>query len=216
MAVKFGDVKGSAKKGIDNLYKFVDGTNEFRLVGDVLPRYVYWIKGTGGKDIPFECLAFSREAEKFTNEEQDYVREFYPELKCSWSYVAHAIATVDGDKKIVVVNLKKKLFQQIITLAEDLGDPTDVDTGWDIVFKKEKTGPLAFNVEYTLQQMKCKKRPLTEGEKALLADMKTLEEVLPRPTPEAQKALLEKIASGDDIGGEEAKATPTATDDLPQ
>jgi hypothetical protein len=212
MAIKFGEVKGSAKKGIDNLYKFKDGENIFRLVGDVLPRYVYWIKGTGGKDIPFECLSFSREAEKFTNEETDYVREFYPDLKCSWSYVAQAIDPTE--KKLVVVNLKKKLFQQILTLAEDLGDPTDLESGWDINFKKEKTGPLAFNVEYTLNQIRCKKRPISAEERELLNSMKSLEEILPRPTPEAQKKLLEKIASGEDVETE-AKPVATATDDLP-
>jgi hypothetical protein len=214
MAVKFGDVKGSAKKGIDNLYKFVDGTNEFRLVGDVLPRYVYWIKGTGGKDIPFECLSFNREAEKFTNVEKDWVKEYHPEQKCSWSYVAQAFATVDGVRKLVVVNLKKKLFQQIISLAEDLGDPTDPDSGWTIVFKKEKTGPLAFNVEYSLQQLKCKKSPLSAEEKEMLKEMKSLEEILPRPTPDAQKALLDKIASGEDVEASAPQAA-TATDDLP-
>ena len=213
MAVKFGDVKGSAKKGIDNLYKFVDGINEFRLVGVVLPRYVYWIKGTGGKDIPFECLSFNREAEKFTNVEKDWVKEYHPEQKCSWSYVAQAFATVDGVRKLVVVNLKKKLFQQIISLAEDLGDPTDPETGWVVVFKKEKTGPLPFNVEYSLQQLKCKKAPLSDEEKEMLKEMKSLEEILPRPTPDAQKALLDKIASGEDV--ETAPQAATATDDLP-
>lgn len=215
MGIKFGNVKGSARKGVDNLYKFVDGNNEFRLVGDVLPRYVYWVKGTGGKDIPFECLAFSREAEKFTNEEKDWVKEFYPDLKCSWSYVAQAIATVEGVKKLVVVNLKKKLFQQILTLAEDLGDPTDVKDGWTVSFKKEKTGPLAFNVEYTLNQLKCKKSALTQEELDLLKEMKPLEEILPRPTPEAQKSLLEKIEKGEDAEAEQA--TPAnSLDDIPQ
>ena len=214
MAVKFGDVKGSAKKGIDNLYKFVDGINEFRLVGDVLPRYVYWIKGTGGKDIPFECLSFNREAEKFTNVEKDWVKEYHPEQKCSWSYVAQAFANVDGVRKLVVVNLKKKLFQQIISLAEDLGDPTNPENGWTVVFKKEKTGPLPFNVEYSLQQLKCKKSPLSAEENEMLKEMKSLEEILPRPTPDAQKALLDKIASGEDVEAAPAQ-TATATDDLP-
>jgi len=217
MAVKFGDVKGSAKKGIENLYKFVDGINELRLVGDVLPRYVYWIKGTGDKDIPFECLSFDREAEKFTKVEKDWVQEYYPELKCSWSYVAQAFATVEGSRKLVVVNLKKKLFQQIISLAEDLGDPTDTENGWTIIFKKEKTGPLPFNVEYSLQQRKCVKTPLTEEEKEMLKEMKSLEEILPRPTPEAQKILLDKIISGEDVDtSTTATATTTASDDLPQ
>jgi len=212
MAIKFGNVKGAAKKGIDNLYKFKDGENIIRLVGDVLPRYVYWVKGTDNKDIPFECLAFSREAEKFTNEEEDVVREFFPDLKCSWSYAAQVINV--QEQKLEVINLKKKLFQQIISLSEDLGDPTDPENGWDVNFKKEKTGPLAFNVEYTINQLRCKKRPLNEAERALLAEMKPMEEIFPRPTPEAQRKLLEKITSGTTEEG--PVPTVEATDDLPQ
>jgi hypothetical protein len=37
-----------------------------------------------------------------------------------------------ADKKPVVINLKKKLFEEILTAAEDLGDPTDVVTGLTI------------------------------------------------------------------------------------
>lgn len=212
MAIKFGNVKGAAKKGIENLYKIKDGENVIRLVGEVLPRYVYWIKGTDNKDIPLECLAFSRDAEKFTNEEEDCVREFYPDLKCSWSYAAQVLDISTG--KLEVINLKKKLFQQIIALAEDLGDPTDVETGWDIYFKKEKTGPLAFNVEYTLLQRRCKNRALTEDERAVLAGMKPMDEIFPRPTAEAQRKLLEKIAAGEEAP--ETSAGPQMTDDIPQ
>ena len=69
--------------------------------------------------------------------------------------------------KVKVVNLKKKLWEQIITAAEDLGDPTDPDTGWDICFKRVKTGPLPYNVEYQLQALKCKPRPLHDEERSL-------------------------------------------------
>ena len=82
--------------------------------------------------------------------------------------------------------------------AEDLGDPTDPETGWDVHFKRVKTGPMAYNVEYQLQALKCKPRPLTEGEQALVADLKSMDEVLPRPTPDAQKELLDRLREGAD------------------
>lgn len=125
MGIKFGDVEGKAKKNASYTYK--DGENVLRLVGDVLPRYLYWLKSSDGKDIPMECLAFDRSEEKFTNQEVDWVRKKFPELKCSWAYAIQAIDPVE--KKLILVNLKKKLFEQIKTAAEDLGDPTDVDTG---------------------------------------------------------------------------------------
>ena len=82
--------------------------------------------------------------------------------------------------------------------AEDLGDPTDVETGWDVCFKRVKTGPMAYNVEYQLQALKCKPRPLTDEEKELIADLKSMDEVLTRPTPDAQKELLDRLREGAD------------------
>ena len=113
-------------------------------------------------------------------------------MKCTWSY---AIQCIHGGK-VKVLNLKKKLLEQIILAAEDLGDPADPETGWDVYFKRLKTGPMAYNVEYQLQPLKCKPRPLTEDEQELIAELKSMDEVLPRPTADAQKELLDRIRSG--------------------
>lgn len=192
MALGFNQSKGSAVKNVIDAYEYKNGENSIRIVGDILARYVYWIQGENGKNIPFECLAFDRNQERFTNAEKDWVKEFYPDLKCTWSYATQCI---DGDK-IKVINLKKKLWEQIIAAAEDLGDPTNPDTGWDIKFTRKKTGPHVFNVEYQLHVLKCKSRPLSEEEKELIKDLKSMDEVMPRPTPEAQKELLTRISSG--------------------
>ena len=103
-----------------------------------------------------------------------------------------------------ILHLKKKLWEQIITAAEDLGDPTNVETGWDVQFKRVKTGPLPYNVEYQLQALKCKTRALTEDELDLISDLKSMDEVMPRPTPDAQKELLDRIR---DAGSEEIDET---------
>jgi hypothetical protein len=189
MALSFNQSKGQAQKSEINTYKYSEGDNSVRLVGDILARYVYWIKGENDKNIPMECLSFSRNDERFVNKEKDWVREFYPDLKCGWSYAMQCIH--DGEVK--VLNLKKKLWEQIITAAEDLGDPTDPETGWDVKFKRVKTGPLAYNVEYQLQVLKCKPRPLTDAERTLVATLKSMDEVMPRPTPDAQKELLDRL-----------------------
>ena len=83
-----------------------------------------------------------------------------------------------------------------MTAAEDLGDPTDFNTGWDVKFKRVKTGPLAYNVEYQLQVLKCKPRPLDESELALVAELRSMDVVMARPTPDAQKELLDRIREG--------------------
>lgn len=194
MALKFNETKGKAVKKSVEAYEYKDGENVVRLIGGVLPRYVYWLKGSNNKDIPVECLAFDRDKEKFTNKETDHVPTFYPEAKCSWSYSINCIDPKDG--KVKVLNLKKKLFEQILTAAEDLGDPTDYDTGWDVVFKRQKTGPLPFNVEYTLAVLKCKRRALSKDEQALADAAENIDAKYPRPTPDDVLALLEKFASG--------------------
>jgi hypothetical protein len=194
--LSFGSVKGSAKKEKADSYKIVDGDNSVRLFGNILPRYVYWIKGTNGKNLPFECLEFNRQTESFDKAEKDWVKEFYPDLKCGWSYSMMCLD--NGVPKIF--NFKKKLFDQIMANIEDLGDPTDPENGWDLKFQKKKTGPLPINVEYTLQVMKCanSKRPLTDAESEAIAASKTIEELLPRATPAAQKELLEKLQKGEE------------------
>lgn len=201
MALKFGETKGKAVKKSVESYEYKDGENTVRLIGGVLPRYVYWLKGTNNKDIPVECLAFDREKEKFTNVETDHVPSFFPDKKCSWAYSINCIDPKDG--KVKVLNLKKKLFEQILTAAEDLGDPTQYDSGWDVVFKRQKTGPLPFNVEYTLAVLKCKRRALTPDERAMADSAEDIDSKFPRPTPEEVKAALEKIAAGSDENQEQ-------------
>lgn len=195
MAIGFNQSKGSAQKDRADSYAYQDGENRVRLVGDLLARYVYWVEGENKKQLPFECLAFNRSTEKFDNAEVDHVKEFYPDLKCTWAYAIQCIDLRTGELKIL--NLKKKLMAQMMEVADQLElDPTDPETGFDIIFVKKKTGPLPINVEYTVQQIKCKQRSLTEKERELVASLKSMDEVLPRPTADAQKALLQKLQSG--------------------
>ena len=138
-----------------------------------------------------ECLSFDRNSETFNNVEHDHVRDFYPDLKCGWAYAVQGIDY--SDKTVKVVNLKRKLFDQILVAMEDLGNPTDAETGWDIFFKRLKTGPQVFNVEYQLQVLKCKPRELEDIEQELIAELNSMYDVLPRPTPDAQLELLKRI-----------------------
>lgn len=212
MALSFKQTKGKAQSNKVESYEYKDGENTVRLIGGVLPRYIYWLKGTNNKDIPVECLAFNREKEKFDNIETDHVQEFFPEVKCSWSYTVNCIDPKQN--KVVALNLKKKLFEQILTAAEDLGDPTDHDTGWDVVFKRVKTGPLPFNVEYQLQVLRCKPRKLTAEERTMADAAKSIDEKFPRATPEEILALLHKITSAADDETTESAEQKEAVKDL--
>ena len=200
MALSFNKQTGGAQKSSISSFQYKDGDNKLRIVGDILARYVYWITGENGKNIPMECLSFDRNSERFNNVEKDWVREYYPDLKCGWSYATQCI----DNGEIKVVNLKKKLWEQIITAAEDLGDPTDTETGWDICFKRVKTGPLPYNVEYQLQALKCKPRALTEDELTAIVDLKSMDDVMSRPTPDAQKELLDRVRNHGEETDDEA------------
>jgi hypothetical protein len=215
MALDFKNTKGKAEKGGAEAFKFTDGDMSVRLHGGILPRYMYWVKGTNDKDIPLECLAFDRNEERFNNKDTDHVQKFFPEVKCSWAYSVNCIDLKDGKSK--VFNLKKKLFEQILTVADTLGDPTDPDTGWDIVFKRTKTGTHAFNVEYTLKQLACKVRPLTEQEREVIAADKTIDEKYPRPTSDDILKTLERITkpnSDEDGDGAVNNSDGEAVNDL--
>lgn len=201
MAKKFGDTSGSGTKDKLPQYEYKNGDHKLRLVGDVLPRYIYWVKNPKtGKDMPVECLGFDREQETFTNIETDHVRKMYPDMKCTWAYAILCLDLNGNTPELKVLNLKRKLFEQIKSLAGELGDPTDETEGWDVEFDRKKTGPHAFNVEYTLKQLACSKnmRPLTDEEKEVVENGPVIDDVLPRVTPEKQKEFLDRIHKPDD------------------
>lgn len=209
MGLKFTESKGSAQKTSLKQYSYADGDNKLRLVGDILPRYVYWVEGENKKQVPLECLAFNRETETFDNVETDWVKKYHPEKRCGWAYAIQCI----HEGEIKILNLKKTLMEQIKLAADDLGDPTDPETGWDVHFRRLKTGPNVYNVDYQLQALKCKPRPLTDSEQSLVANLKSMDEILPRPTADQQKTFLESVAQEAGVPAEVSKELEA--EDLP-
>lgn len=191
MSLGFNDTNGEAKSSKINYFKFEDGDNIFRLVGGVLPRYVYWNPTPKGVSIALECLGFTRETETFDNKEKDWFNHYFPDIKCKWSYVVQAF---NEKGELVVVSLRKKMFEAIKQNAvKHWGDPTDPDKGMKIVVVKTKTGPKAFNVDYTIDVLGCKVQPLTDEQKELLEESPSIDELFPRQTPAEQKANIERI-----------------------
>lgn len=201
-ALSFNQVKGESSKDKTPSYKMKNGNNKVRIIGGVLARYIYWVPNKGGNNSPVECLAFDRDQEKFTNVEKDWVKEYYPDLKAEWAYASLVLDMDNPEAPIEIFNHKKKLLKSIIDVVEDLGDPTDPDKGWDVVFGRAKTGPKVYNVEYTLQPLKCKARPLTEEERAKVEAHPTIDEVLKRPDADSIKKYLDELRSGASSDGE--------------
>lgn len=218
MGVGFSDAHGSAQKTGLEYVKLEFGTNSFRIVGPLRARYAYW-KELKTNNIPVECLSFDPEQERFANIETDWFKYYFPNAKCVWSYVA---TVIDKDGKPKLCGLKKKLFEQIQSTAKKLGDPTDPKEGWPIVFEKKKTGVNRFNVEYILDPFACQegKGPLTEEEKEIVANMKSIDEMVPRMTAEEQKAFIESAwintqETGDQEAVDELSKEETDTEDAP-
>ena len=219
MAIKFNKLQGKASKSGPERFKFVDGLNQFRIVSPVIPQYKYWLKTKDDMSVPMDCLGFDRNQEKFTNKTKDWVRHYFPDLKCSWAYASFVIDRTDG--KLKIIDHKKKIFEQIILTAKKLGDPTDWKTGWDIVVERERTGPKPFNVVYHLDALGCQetKGPLSDEDKATIEkeEMPDIEEFLRVPTPEEQKKFIEERIlpdESDEDVDEEAVEAATGTDDL--
>lgn len=229
----FNTTKGSAQAAYLPQLKLENGENTFRIVGDILRRYIYWVKSPAGKAVCFECLSFNRDLEKFDNKIQDHVPTFYP-LKMdfygnvvtdpktgktsphrpSWAYVATVIDRKDG--KLKELQLKKTMFEDLIKVAskkspvtkQPFGDPTNPTTGWDVCVVKEKTGSAIMNVKYSVDAFSPINgaKPLTEDEIALFEDSMSIHERHERSTPEEQLALLLKIQSGEYDAEKDEKA----------
>ena len=230
----FNTTKGSAQAAYLPKYELGIGDNTFRIVGDILRRYIYWVKSPAGKAVPFECLSFNRDLEKFDNKVQDHVPTFYPNKtdfhgkvvidpktgktsphRPSWAYVATVIDRKDG--KLKELHMKKTMFDDLIKVAskkspvtkQPFGDPTDFITGWDVCVVKEKTGSAVMNVKYSVDAFSPINgaKPLTEEEIALFEDSMSIHERHERSTPEEQLALLLKIQSGEYDKEKEDKAS---------
>lgn len=166
------------------------GDTRIRLIGDVMPRYCYWVITKEGKKMPIECLQFDRATETFNNNSKDPFKEIDPEIysdKPQFAYVCNVIDRSDG--KVKLFDLRATIYSQIVDYATnpDYGNPASDDNGYDLTIKKEKTGPLPQNVKYTIIPAR-NNSPLKEEEKGL--ELFDLSKIYKRPTYDEQKEWL--------------------------
>jgi len=183
------------------------GDTKVRLIGDVLPRYVYWITTNEGKKMPVECLRFSRATEQFDDSQPDPFKELDEAIfadKPQFAYVCNALDR--SDAKIKLFDLRSTIYRQIVDYASnpEYGNPADDTTGYDITIKKEKTGPLPQNVKYTCIPARASVA-LSEAEKSL--ETYDLDRIYKRQTYDEQKQwLLQNTAYFVGEAGDEAIA----------
>ena len=177
-----GKKAGGNSTDIERITFSFDTPTKIRLVGGVLPRYVYWVSTNEGKRFPVECLRFSREKESFTDAPDPITDKVSKEVyndKPSFAYVAQCIDRADG--KVKLFDLKSTIYNAIIDYAqnEEYGNPADADKGYDLTIKKTKTGPQPMNVQYSVTAGRSIS-PLTEEEKKL--ELFELEVLMKRPS----------------------------------
>lgn len=204
MALGFSDFNGGAKKSEVVYMKLAEGPNTFRILpGSLLPAYQFWVKGANGKELPFDALQFDRDTEKFVNSRSCPIRDLglkdpkdpSKDLRCSYAYKCLVLNKATG--RVEVLTLKKGLVEDIKSVATQMGiDPTDPDTGTWFTVVRKKTGPLAFNVEYSVQQLMCKSTPLSAEDRALVEASKSIDDMFPLETYDAQLARLQKHLQG--------------------
>ena len=205
---------GGQRKEIERLSLGI-GDTKVRLIGDVMPRYCYWVTTNEGKKMPVECLEFRRETESFNSSAENPFKEIDDAIfadKPQFSYVCNVIDRSDG--KIKLFDLRSTIYSQIVAYATnpDYGNPADPEDGYDITVKKEKTGPLPQNVKYTCIPAR-NNSPLSDAEKEL--ELFELDRIYKRQSYEDQKEWLLQNTSyfAGDVG-DEFKATDEGVDDL--
>jgi hypothetical protein len=182
---------GGASRDIERL-RFESQDTRIRFVGDVLPRYVYWVVTNEGKRHPLECLSFDRETEQFSSKARDPMQEIPESVysdKPQFAYVCNVIDRRDG--RIKLLDIKTSIYKQLVDYScnPDYGSPADPENGYDIIIKKEKTGPSPQNVKYTAMPSR-NTIPLTDTERQL--ELYELESIFKRTTYEEQKEWLLK------------------------
>jgi hypothetical protein len=166
------------------------GDTKVRLIGDVLPRYCYWVVTKEGRKMPLECLQFDRATETFNNSIKDPFKDIDPDVyaeKPQFAYVCNVIDRADG--KIKLLDLRSTIYSQIVDYATnpDYGSPADAENGYDLTIKKEKTGPLPQNVKYTVIPARNNSALKPTEQEAELFD---LEKIFKRQTYDEQKQWL--------------------------
>ena len=108
---------GNQRREVERLSMQI-GDTKVRLIGEVLPRYVYWVTTNEGKKMPVECLRYSRVTETFDDSVPDPLKEVDEAIfgdKPEFAYICNIIDRSDG--KIKVFDLRATIYRQIVDYA---------------------------------------------------------------------------------------------------
>ena len=206
----FTQTKGSCDSNKVIYAKLVSGVPfQFRVYGDILRSYAYWLKGPSGKSAKFENLAFSRDTEKFDSGERDPIREsgitelstYTKKVEPIKSKRAYAIQVINrATNQLEVLDLKKSIFDGMISYMQD----SEIDDVSSVEWVVKKSGTTWNDTKYELSVLLTQKANKDtaavaaqhEADKELLSKAKPIEELFPRETYEQQKKRLATFLAG--------------------
>ena len=209
MTSNFTKTKGSSDSNKIVYAKLVNGVPfQFRVYGNVLRSYAYWLKSPAGKSAKFENLGFNRETEKFDGAERDAVRElgltelntYTKKIEPIKSKRAYAIQVLNrATNQLEVLDLKKSIFDGMISYMSDMEIEDVTSVEWVVM----KSGTTWNDTKYVLDVIKTQKANKDaeavaaqhEADKEILAKAKPIEELFPRETYENQKKRLQTFLS---------------------
>lgn len=206
----FLEVNGEASLSNISYSKFAMGVTQFRIVGDLLPGYSYWLKNSQGKDRKFDNLAFNPKTEKWDSGITDVIRELgFTEknekgetvpMKSKRNYQVQIINR--STNKVEVMSLSKTMFDAIVAYCRDT-NTTDVGS---LELFIEKTGDATRwnSIRYNLNQIKtmqlnsdpAKVAAAREKDSELLKELKPITELFPRPSAEELRQQVAAFLSG--------------------
>lgn len=211
----------------------VEATNKVRLFGEVRAKYDYWLRNPSGQALPFECLQFIPEQERFDSNAADPAKDWIRKLElkdnfgkfinCRWAYVMLCYNYNTG--KVEIISFKKSVYDKLMKLTGQLSkragkqlDPTSIgDDGFDLVFTREKTGPKPFDVDYDVDPY-VEVEAVSEDVAATINEVMartSIDEVVKRPTVEEQeKALARFFAPKEEEVEEDEEDTEEGFEDL--
>lgn len=210
MSNNFQTTRGGADSTKIVYAKLVNGVPfQFRVYGNVLRSYAYWLKGPSGKSGKFENLGFNRETEKFDSGERDAVRElgitelntYTKKVEPIKSKRAYAIQVINrATNQLEVLDLKKSIFDGMISYMQDMEIEDVTSVEWVVM----KSGTTWNDTKYVLDVIKTQKANKDtdavlaqhEADNEILAKAKTIEELFPRDTYDAQKRRLATFLAG--------------------
>ena len=159
----FNSTRGGADSNKVIYAKLVSGVPfQFRVYGDVLRSYAYWLKAPSGKLAKFENLAFSRDTEKFNSGERDPIREsgitelntYTKTVEPIKSKRAYAIQVINrATNQIEVLDLKKSIFDGMISYMQD----SEIDDVSSVEWVVKKSGTTWSDTKYELSVLLTQK-----------------------------------------------------------